>query len=159
MKKVLTIAVVMAMGAGVAFAGTIVAPWFLDAGANDGALGSAADANKVFIRMRNNTATDITITVAYVGPNAGNQDISKTPNTFLLKKGAVTAWRPYGVDTGAGDSEGGIVGGKYVQRVPNSSGKAGAAVMTWPGGSSTDVTGSLTSGGPNGTYGMALTSF
>ena len=157
MKKVLTIAAVMAMGASVAFAGTVIAPWFLDPGANDGAVGSAADAAKTFIRLRNNTGGDLTVTVAYKGADGSSLDISKTPNTFLLKAGSVQAWRPYGVDTATGDAEGQITGGKYIQRVPNASFFGGAAVMSHAGGVN-DVVGSMSTGGPNGMYGSALPS-
>ena len=151
MKKVLTIAAIVSMSASAAFAGVVVAPWFLDSGADDGVLPKDSALPKTFIRVSNTTGSNIVCTVTYRDAAGATADLTTIKNTMLVTAYGVVAWRPHGIDTGIGDSEG--QGGQ--QKVPNSTAVGGSCRIEYTGAVGA-IVGSMSSLSSAGGYGMAL---
>ena len=144
MKKLGVFAVMMALGAGAAYAaGSLSIPWFVDnapvgnkvPGVNQGVTG--------IITLKNNTADTKTLTIAYY--NAAGDFLGPAVNSFTIAGNSSAAFRPNKVDPGT--SPGGQEGaqGVLVPDRPTTDGKDnGAAVVSWADGGASDVQGMVT---------------
>ena len=144
MKKFGVLAVMMAVGASAAFAGSLSIPWFVD---------NAPVANKVpgllagvtgIVTLKNNTPDTITLNIAYY--NAGGTALGPLApnNTFTIVGNSSAAFRPNKVDPGTtpGGQEG--AQGVLIPDRPTTDGRGnGAAVVGWTGGPS-DIQGMVT---------------
>ena len=148
MKKLIVVAAILALG-GTAFAATLNIPWFLDRGANDATYPPASQ-EKSFITVKNNTSSDLVVTVSYTSAdgtdNAGWVDVDM--NTFVLAADSSIGWRPAGADP--------AVEGAGVA-VPNcdAASPKGACALEWTG-AATDIQGRLIEVHLNKAYGYLL---
>ena len=154
MKKLLIVAVVMALGAGFAYAGSLSIPWFVDdTNINSYDPPNAQGQYKTMVFLHNNTAATKTCWIRYytnVGalvPFAGGA----TEATFTIPANATIAFRPAADDPGpaAGGGPGGseAPAGRAVPNRPSTVAGGiynGSAVVRWAGGAVTDVQGMLT---------------
>lgn len=131
MKKLAIIASVLVLGATVAMASSLSIPFFRDTGTNlSGGVPTSGFAG--FIGIRNNTTRDIVVQVVY-NALVNNAFVNSAPATFLLQANASVSWRPVANDPAEGAG----------QSVPNMTlgSTAGAATLSWTGGSATDIQG------------------
>lgn len=149
MKKVLLAAVLFGLAVGVAYAGSISIPWFVD---KADALNSYDPPNtpghlKTVVFLHNNGASDLECTIEYFKADGSPRVFaSGVSNTFLIPARATIAFRPAADDPGypAGTYPGGLeqAAGRAVPNcsVPSTTGTAdagniytGSAVVTYPG--------------------------
>ncbi len=134
MKKFAVLATVVLLGAGTAFAGSVVAPWFLDNAAAGAWPPSAGTAT--FITVTNTTSSPMTLTITYRDPNGA--DATPSPNTFILNAYSPVSFRPTVLDT--------TTEGPAGQAVPDMTGALpkGSARISWLGGTAKDIQGRST---------------
>ncbi|MCP4639830.1 MAG: hypothetical protein GY851_05330 [bacterium] len=120
MKKLAIIAGMAVCIAGLAFAGTLPIPFFLDNGGLAGGGGVPSSGTAAYVRVLNMSASPVVCTLSYkdtAGTAAGG------PATFTLNAGQVKAWRPAADDPVEGDG----------QAIINSSSVVGSATVTYVG--------------------------
>ncbi len=119
--------VAVALLAGVALAGSVHVPFFLD-----NAAPGATEGTQSFIGLKNTTSSDILCTVSYRLQDG--TDVTPAANTFVLPANSAVAWRPGQNDPDAEGTRGNSVP-DMVGTVYN-----GSATISWAG-ASTDVQG------------------
>jgi len=119
--------------AGTLFGGTLYVPWFQDNGGPVGPDIVPPDGEATYIRLQNVTGGAINVTVDYYGTSG----LIHT-NTGTLSPSEVWAWRPHGNQGLIPDS-----GGAVTQTVMS-------AVISWPGGTNTDIVGNMITINTNG---------
>ena len=130
MRKLAVVGLVMAFATGVALAGSVTIPYFLDVAGTTWTAGTPSGGGAAgFIGILNTTSSAITVTCGY--RDGAGVDSSPTANTFLLPANANISFRPGVNDTSQE--------GTLAQTVPNSTAQVGSLVMSWTGGSAGDV--------------------
>lgn len=135
MKKFVFMGALTLVCAGVAFAGSLNVPFFLDDAPSDGAFPPSAGTAS-FIAIHNNTASGLVCAITYTRANGDPK--TPTPNTFLLPANSTWSFRPVGND-GATEGSGTAVPNMALQ---TGDPEAGSATITWTGGAN-DVQGRL----------------
>ena len=137
MKKMITLVVLGALGAGFAFAGSLNVPFFLDNAPSDGSF-PPSTGTASFVAIHNNTDSAIVLSVTY-RTDAGLQR-TPTPNTFSLPANTTYSFRPVGNDSA---TEGPATAVPSMTQVTGDF-AAGSATISWIGGTAQDVQGRLT---------------
>ena len=146
MKRFAFLAIVMALGAGVAFASSLGVPWFADPAGVAQGLPAADGKPTTLIYLHNNQDSEVVCQIQYYDRN-GVALGPDTDNTFPIEGNASIAFRPFRDDpaTVAGGQEapsGLIVPNKPITDLDGGANpsKNGSAVVRWFG-ESTDVQG------------------
>jgi hypothetical protein len=144
MKKLALIAVVVLVGAGVAYASSLSVPWFVDKDSvvNVG-VPPTVKGTEGIVYLHNNQGNVVTLSIRYfsqegadLGPNAPN-------NTFTINPKATLAFRPVANDPattatpqGQEPPSGALVPNRPMSTaIPGQDGKInGSLVVTWVGG-------------------------
>jgi hypothetical protein len=125
-KKFALIAGVAVLGVGIAFAGTVSVPFFLDRAPNDGQFPPTAR-EASFIALHNNLSVDLEVAVDYYDAGQDGTVEQQTPspsNTFLLPANSTYSFRPIGNDATT------EVNASVVPNMPGGE-KAGSAIVSW----------------------------
>ncbi len=142
MKRIVVIACMFMLCASTMYGGTLIVPFFNDSGdtVDPSTLAPTAGEN-TFIRVQNVTGGSINVTVSYY-----NASGLIHVNTGVLSASEIWAWRPHG-GQGLPPDSGGVVTPEFTM----------SAVLTWTGGSNTDLAGNVVTINQNGSrMGMNL---
>jgi hypothetical protein len=101
MKKLGVFAVLMAMGAGVAFAATISVPWFVDNAPEANKLPGVAQGTTGIVTLKNNTNATLTLTIRYFSQDGLDLGPEAPDNTFTIVANSSLAFRPVRTDPDA----------------------------------------------------------
>jgi len=145
MKKLGFVAMVLALGAGVAFASSLGIPWFVDNAAV--ATGwPPATGNTTIVFLHNNLDEQVECQIQYYNQE-GTSLGPATDNTFYIPANSTMMFRPVADDPVPNGQE--SVSGALVPNRPRvtDTKKNGSAVIRWFG-DSTDVQGMVAVGGP-----------
>lgn len=163
MKKLsITLALVLTLGAGVAFASSLAIPWFVD-NSPAGSGWPPTSRNTTLVYLKNNTEDDITAEIEYFAPDGTPLGPAAPANTFVLPAKATTYFRP-AIDDPVGSLPGGLPGGQenaVALAVPNrpitteQPQKNGSITISWVGGPN-DIQGMVATAGPNISYAHLL---
>lgn len=136
MKKLMFLGAMTLVCAGVAFAGSLNVPFFLDDAPSNGSFPPSAGTAS-FIAIHNNTSSGLVCAIRYT--RANGDDKTPAANTFVLPANSTWSFRPVGDDS---TTEG---VGAAVPNMALQSGDppAGSATISWTGGAN-DVQGRLT---------------
>jgi hypothetical protein len=146
MKKVVMVAAAVLVG--VAFAGSLNVPFFLD---NGGGGLPPATGTAGFIGVHNNTGADILANVQYISSTGVALPTVSGSNTFLIPANGSVSWRPVADDSTTEGPQGAAVPNMDPGALP----KAGSAVISWPNPGAQDVQGryvEFTSTGSSNAY-------
>ena len=149
MKKLIIIAVVLAVGVTVGFASSLKVPWFIDtAKANDGVPGTSGRVTGL-ITLASNRTDELVCSITYYSADGDNLGPDSPNNTFTIKPLSSLAFRPVAYDPDATVTGGGSLGQEGAQAilVPDrprdvDTKKNGSCVVQWVG-DPTDVQGQV----------------
>jgi hypothetical protein len=153
MKKLsITLALVITVGAGVAFASSLCIPWFVDNSPN--AVGwPPTSGNTTLAYLKNTTSDDLECEIAYYSATGQSLGPAIGANTFIIPALSTVAFRPVANDpVSAGGQEADDTGNKVPDRPRDvNPAKNGSATVSWTGGVY-DVQGMVATAGPNISY-------
>ena len=146
MKRFAIVAVVMALGAGIAFASSLGVPWFVDNAGVATGFPPSDGRTATLVYLHNNLGVDAVCQIQYYSA----QGVLLGPandNTFVVNKNASTAFRPVAVDPattpGGQESTVGVLVPDRPRDVDTQ--KNGSCVIRWFG-DPTDVQGMVLTG-------------
>ena len=162
MKKLGFFAVMLMVGASVAFASSISVPWYIDNAANNTAMDPVAGSTASLIYLKNNSSDTTLCSIAYNAQDGSALGPEEGLNTFVIAPSATILFRPVAVndsDFAAGGQEGATTGALVPDRPRDVNTKKNGSITIRFIGSPTTIQGELTANFKPGSAGAQLVSY